>query len=397
VQKASNRTVALASAAVLGTAVLAPVAARAATHYYHDDSVWANALSSLGGVTVPYDFAVFLRAGDGVLHGRSPYVSPASLRAGPDYVYPPLLALAVTPLAEVPQRAVHNTFLPGVFFSLLLIAATVGGLLLLDVRDWRCYPLALVSPISVQPVEYGALGPLLFLLVALAWRFRDRGGIAGSALGGAAVLKLFLAPVLLWLAFTRRVRAVLVGVALALGLALASWAAIGFDGLGNYPRLLRKLTDLEASHSYSAYAILRTIGIPSVVASALVLVAGVGFLLLAWRAAHAESSAFEQDRRSLILTLAAALVLTPILWLHYLVLLLVPIALARPRLSLLWLAPVALAAFDTRNWYGGWPNGEGRALGSVAAVVVIVFAVSLRRLERAAPTSSRTRLRPTSS
>ena len=43
---------------------------------------------------------------------------------------------------------------------------------------------------------------------------------------------------------------------------------------------------------------------------------------------------------SLTLALAAGLVATPILWLHYLVLLVVPIALARPRLSALWFAPL---------------------------------------------------------
>jgi hypothetical protein len=38
---------------------------------------------------------------------------------------------------------------------------------------------------------------------------------------------------------------------------------------------------------------------------------------------------------------AGALLATPVLWLHYLVLLFVPIALARPRLSAVWFAPLA--------------------------------------------------------
>ncbi|MGH7342691.1 MAG: hypothetical protein ACREKH_19575, partial [Candidatus Rokuibacteriota bacterium] len=71
------------------------------------------------------------------------------------------------------------------------------------------------------------------------------------------------------------------------------------------------------------------------------------------------------------------LVLTPILWLHYLVLLVVPIALARPRLSALWFVPLALTVFEALDWYRGWPRADGPALASVAVVVALVFVVSL--------------------
>jgi hypothetical protein len=76
--------------------------------------------------------------------------------------------------------------------------------------------------------------------------------------------------------------------------------------------------------------------------------------------------------------LAAALVMTPILWLHYLVLLAVPIALARPRLSPLWLVLLVPTVFEALDWYRGWPSGDAEALASVALVTAIVFAASLR-------------------
>ena len=76
--------------------------------------------------------------------------------------------------------------------------------------------------------------------------------------------------------------------------------------------------------------------------------------------------------------LAAAFVITPIVWLHYLVLLVVPIALARPRLSGLWLVPLAMTIFEALDFYRGWPRGDGWALGTVAVVAVLVFAVSTR-------------------
>jgi glycosyl transferase family 87 len=384
VHAATARRIVLAVAAVLVAAVVLVGASRASTHVYHDDSVWANALSSLGGVGEPYDFAIFLHAGNDVLAGRNPYTFTGSIEAARSpYAYPPVLAFLVSPLAALPERAVRNTFVPGALFSLVLLAATVGSLLLIGVSDWRCYPIALVSPLVAEPVEFGAVGPLLLLLVALAWRYRDRSGLAGTALGGAAVLKLFLAPLVLWLAFTRRVRAALLAVAVAVGLALVSWAAIAFRGLSDYPHLLRKLNDVEADNSYSTFAVLRALDVPKPLAQAVVLACGIALLVLAARAARAAAAdPLERDRRSLILTLAAAFVLTPILWLHYLVLLLLPIGLTRPRLALLWAVPLAFGVFEWLDWYRGWPRGDGKALASVALLVALTFVVSLRKRPR---------------
>ena len=43
-----------------------------------------------------------------------------------------------------------------------------------------------------------------------------------------------------------------------------------------------------------------------------------------------------------VLALGAALALTPIVWLHYFALLLVVVALMRPRLGLVWFVPLAM-------------------------------------------------------
>ena len=377
--EASRRRWTWLALVALLAAVALPLVARAAATQWHNDVLWANALRSLGGAGVPYDLDVFLDAGDDVLAGRSPYVEPDAIEETPGspYVYPPVLALAVTPLSALPERVADDV--PGIFFSLLLVFAIVGALLLLDVRDWRCYPVTLLYPVNVEAVEYGALGPVLLLLVAVAWRYRDRTGPAAGSTAGAVVLKLFLWPLVIWLAVTRRVRAATTAVVIAGGLALLSWAVIGFSGITDYPRLLRALVELEGENSYSAFAVLRAIGLPDLLAQAVVIASGLALLVLVRHAAVApDQIEFERDRRSLTLAVAAALVLTPILWLHYLSLLLVPIALARPRLSLLWFAPLALTVFELLDWYRGWPRGDGEALASIAAVVALVFIVSLR-------------------
>ena len=380
VNAARRRRVWLVAAASVVIAVVLFSTARLTAARYHDDSLWANALASLGGTQKPGDFGyVFLSAANEILAGRDPYMNPDDFKGPPQapYAYPPVLALMVTPLALLPEH-VHDIFVPGALFILMLIAATIAGLWLLDVHDWRCYPIALLAPVTLEGFEYGAIGPALLLLIAVAWRYRDRVPIAAAASGGAVVLKLFLWPLLIWLVLTRRLRTAVAAAVMAVGLALASWVVIGFGGIGEYPRLLRRLSDVEAENSYSVFAILRTLGISETVARLLVVALGVLVLALAWRAARSRGlSELERDRRSLTLILAAALVLTPILWLHYLVLLYVPIALARPRLSALWFAPLALTVFEALNWYRGWPAGEGKALASVAACTAIVFVGAL--------------------
>jgi len=375
VAQARRSRITLIVACVLAAAILLPVGARATANRWHDDSLWANSLRSLGGLEVPYDFAIFLRASEDVRAGDSPYVDPGTISedSPAPYVYPPLLAIALIPATVLPDE-VRGSSPAGVLVSLLLIACVVGTLALLDVRDWRCYPVALLYPPTLENVEYGAVGPALALLVALGWRYRDRVWPVAASVGAAIALKVFVWPLLVWLAATKRSAAAVGAAVAAVGLALGSWAAIGFDGIADYPDLLRRLSDVEAENSYSAYAILVAIGVPSGLAHVVVTGAAATLLVLAWRAARGADG----DRRALTLALAAGFVLTPILWLHYLVLLVVPIALARPRLSVLWLVPLAMTVFELLDLYKGWPRGDGWALASVAAVTTVVFAAASR-------------------
>jgi len=345
------------------------------TRSWHADNLWANSLRSLGGVQLPFDFAVYLRAAEDVRAGDSPYVDPDELtgEGSAPYVYPPLLAILLVPVTVLPDD-VGGSSPAAVLASLFAIGCIVGALLALDVRDWRCYPIALLYPPTLENIEYGAVGPILVLLLALGWRYRERATVASLSVGSAIVVKVFLWPLIVWLAATRRWKASLGAVVVAAVLALASWAALGFTGLADYPDLLRRLSDIEAENSYSAYAVFVALGLPGGLAHGLVAVFAAALLVLAWRVASVDRT--EGDRRALTLTLAAGVVATPILWLHYLVLLVLPIALARPRLSALWFAPLALTVFEALDWYRGWPRGDGSSLASVALVTAVVFAAS---------------------
>ena len=193
---------------MVAAAILLPLGARAAASRWNDDTVWANSLHSLGGLEVPFDFAVYLRAAEDVRAGESPYVDPDQLtkESSAPYVYPPLLAILLVPVTVLPDD-VHGSSPAAVLASLFAIGCLVGALLALDVRDWRCYPIALLYPPTVENVEYGAVGPILVLLVALGWRYRERNAVASLSVGSAIVLKVFLWPLVVWLAVTRRWKA----------------------------------------------------------------------------------------------------------------------------------------------------------------------------------------------
>jgi len=315
------------------------------------------------------DFWTFWSAGRDVLHGHSPYPALQSLpheasRTFAPFVYPPVTAFTMVPLALLPYAAAK------VIYLLLSVAAIALTLRLLGVRDWRCFGLVFACAPVYAAVGLGAVGPFLALGVALAWRYRDRALAVGLAVAYVISAKLFLWPLWFWLVRTRRYRAAGVAAGAGGGAVLASWAAIGFAGLREYPQLLGRLTELVGPHSYSLYAFGRSLGIGSVDAERSLYV--LAFVALALVALFVRD-----DRRVFGAVIAIALFATPILWPHYLVLLFVPIALATRRLSPLWLAP-ALLWVDAPAWNKGpvW-------IASLLVLVAVIAAASMWR--RTAP------------
>lgn len=341
-----------------------------------------RALSGYGTGPLPFDLMVFLRAADEILAGRSPFPSSETFTSDASYVYPPLLAIAAIPLAVIPVA-------PAVLiWTILAVVAVAAALWLLDVRDWRVYGLALLLPATRDAVGGGSIGPFLVLATALAWRYRDRKGTtAATAVGLAAAVKLFVWPLVAWFVATRRWRSAAVSIVVGGGAALASWAVIGFRGLGEYPAILRRLSDLEAEESYSVLAVGRALGLSTPLAVGFSLALGAIFLAVMFQVAgDARRTAVERDRISLTAAIAAALAITPILWNHYLVLLVVPLALARPRLSPLWLVPLIPSAFKVLGWSSpNWPSGDGTSLAIVLGTAVAALGVMLRSRVRVAP------------
>jgi hypothetical protein len=122
---------------------------------------------------------------------------------------------------------------------------------------------------------------------------------------------------------------VLVSAALVVG----GWAVIGFAGMRSYPHLLRVLSDVEQARGYGVVALAHVSG-----GVAEVVTLGLVAILLLGIAAAARGD--DADRRTFCIAVGGALLVTPLLWLHYFALVLVPIALYRPRLSGVWFLPL---------------------------------------------------------
>ena len=285
-----------------------------------------------------FDFRQFWHGARDVVNGVSPYPSAELLATAGDYLgsvgiqevfrfpYPAGAAVALSPLGLLG----FNT--AAVVWSCLLVACTLGALRILGVRDWRVYAVALTSVPVLSAVYLGTLTPVLLLLAAVVWRWRDRRLVAGSALGLAICLKLFLWPLAVWLVATRRYAAAAIAVVLATAATFVAWAAIGFAGLAEYPDLVRRLTDVVADRGYSLVAFGVELGLPVGVAEALPWVVGLGMLAAVFVAVRRGRS----EELSYSLAVVAAIALTPIVWHHYFALLVVPLAFARPRISWAW-------------------------------------------------------------
>jgi alpha-1,2-mannosyltransferase len=310
-----------------------------------------GALTGLGLVTgrfILFDFKGDLYvAGRAILHGIDPYrpgslaAQAATLRSGvtPLVVasprYPPPVLLAAAPLSLLPFK------LAGSMFVALCMGAVVLALRLLGIRDWRCLAVACLSEPTLAGALVGNLSPMLLLGVACAWRWRSHSRSGALAVAATVVAKLWLWPVWVWLLLTKRRRTAALAVVIAAAGLLAAWTAIGFAGIASYPHLISNASYVGEVRSGSIAGGLLSLGLSARISQLGALALAGVLMAVAWQLADGP----EGDRRSFGLVVVAALIASPVVWDHYLVVLFAPIALLAPRFSLIWLVP-ALATFS---------------------------------------------------
>ena len=243
--------------------------------------------------------------------------------------YPPLLMIAMIPFTWL------GFGVASALFFVLCFASVVVALWLLEVRDWRCFAIALVSVPTVFGSWIGNVSTMLLLGTAITWRCRWHLCRLPVMAAGVIVAKLFLWPVAIWLLVTRRYWQLAMAAGIALIGGLASWAVIGFAGLTGYPRLLINIAYIGELRGSSLVTALLGAGMSTVAARVIALSVASVLFAAAWWLWRTEDG----DERAFGLVIVAALLSSPVVWIHSMVLLYVPVALMSRRLSLLWFIP----------------------------------------------------------
>lgn len=288
-----------------------------------------------------YDLHTTWVAGRNIAHGHSPY----------PFIYPAPAAVVMVPFGILPWR------LAVVAFFLMSTAAVFVTLRILGVRDWRCYGACLVALPTASAIWIGTPTPLLALATACVWRWRDRRFVLAIALVAAVATKIFLWPLFVWLLAMRRFRAAVIGSASIAIAVVGAWALIGFVGVTTYPKQLADAASMYEDKGYSVISFVHALGMHGVasnVAAGIVALFAIGAVVLLARGPNGDVASFT-------VAIAAALLTSPIVWVHYLLLLYVPIAIVRPRLSGLWLLPLLL-----------WPLGGQESHGSLARLLFVL-------------------------
>jgi alpha-1,2-mannosyltransferase len=337
--------------------------------------VWILVSSALGGRFALDFHSAFLPAARAVLHGASPYsaIGSRALADGTAFLYPPLSAYLLAPFTLLPPLAAE-------IVAVALVAAAVPAtLLLLGVRDWRCYAMAFLWWPTIIGIQTGNLTLPMLLGLAIVWRYRDRRGVAAVVTGLVVALKVFFWPLIFWLVATRRYRAAALAAAASVLLVVLPWAGIGFAGLRGYPHLLASVSRSEGPHSYSVAALLHAL-LPSWTAATEVeTLFGVALLMAVFAAGRRG-----RDRDAFALSIVAILVLSPLLEMHYVAVLLVVVALYQGRFGLVWAVPLLI--------WGAHATGTGSTFQVVHVLGVVALTVVLalsgwrpRLLARAVP------------
>jgi hypothetical protein len=296
-----------------------------------------------------------------IVHGLSPYHPDALMRVrhavanghkpdefqqGVFVAYPAPALLLGVPFQYLPLALAQWLWIG------CMLAAGALALRIAGVRDWRVYGAALLTPAAVSSLMLGAVDLVLVLGLALCWRWREHAGRAGLALGGIIALKLLAAPLIAWLLVTRRWRAAAVACVTSAVLLLGGWALIGFHGITGYQHLLSVLTDIESSRGYSPVAFANALGVSGPAALLAPYAAGAVALAAMWIVSRRHEGA---DEATFLLGVLAVLAFSPIVWHHYLLLLLVPLAIYSPRLTPIWCLPLACwIGWKGAFYYTGW-------------------------------------------
>ena len=280
-----------------------------------------------GAAAWGYDFEAYRNAAMRLAESGSLY--QAETLAGPFspgpyglYLYPPPLGVAVGPFTDIPTQTGA-----AVWFGLHIAALVITCALLPVPVTTRLltFGVAALSLGVIRDLVLGNVSVLLLPFLALAWRSLDRP--AGSiATAFAIALRPTVGLLLVWQLLRRRWSAVAWTVGTGLVLLAISLPFVGPAGYVDYVTVLRNLSDItgvERNVDLGSMA-LGVVGDPAV--AQLALLAGyavaIGAMVVSLR---------RDAEVGFMVTLGASMLLSPLLWDHYLATLVLPAAFLASR------------------------------------------------------------------
>ncbi len=293
-------------------------------------------LLSAGG-TLGYDYHAYANAAERLIHGQSLYDPSINVAGGfAIYLYPPPFVLLALPFALLPAGVE-----PGAWIAAMAAAFLVGTALLPVRREVR-WAIVLLGGLS-WPLAYslklGQVGPLLFLLFAAGWRWLDRPGRLGAVIALGTIVKLQPAILFGWAALTRRWRAIALGAAVLVVAAILATLVTSLATWTDYVELLRRVSSpVTTAHNFTPGAIAFQLGAPEGFATLVQIVSTVAVLAVTVWAGLRRSAEV-----GYLTAVTASQLISPLLWDHYAMLLLLPIAWLLERRRW-WAALIPLAS-----------------------------------------------------
>ena len=283
-------------------------------------AVGVGAVVAFAGQTLGHDFLAYYRAIQRLVSGAPLYDMSFTIAGGFGlFFYPPTFAPMILPLAYLSEQTAIWTWI-----GLSVIAFVVGVAVLPVSRSvrWWILLLAGLSFPFVFAIKLGQVGPILFLAFAVGWRWIDDPVRLGASAALGAAIKLQPGLLLVWALLTRRFRAVVVGAIVLLVLALAATVLAGPTAWSDFFVLVRTVSDpIATERNVTPGAGAYQLGASMSVATILQLVNTIAVVAAFLGAIH-----WAGDEASYLVAVIASQLISPILWDHYAMLLLLPVA-----------------------------------------------------------------------
>jgi alpha-1,2-mannosyltransferase len=360
---------------IAGVLVLASVVTAVVLDIRHPD-VLLRLIPSTDMYELHVDFDTFWQSAVALTHGADIYDTPAKLRN----LNPPLLTVLLTPFAPLDPVTAYRIWVA--LTTLMVVGSIVAVARELRLRAGMIV-LVLLGVLASSPLHgtlvLGQIYPLLLVGLVAGWIAQRRGrSVLASALFGVTVaLKPSLAPLLLLAAVQRRWVPFRAGIASAAVATLVGVLAAGPSSALGWLRIAFTEVTPDTVDNASLPGLAVRFGLPAAVG----LVAGAVLLAgtLAWCGRH--RTRIDPAGTAVWAVIAAGLLLSPIAWHNYLMLLF-PGALVLITLGLGAATAVMLAvAVIPVSWNADWPAeglGQSVARSLYFAILLGYWAVLLR-------------------